>query len=81
VCLFRLIILFINKFTAPIIIVITLGYILCLPLEYFYQQKIVSLPTHIVSLPDFSLIGQIDVINCLKFAILPTIFTVCILSL
>ncbi|APA82382.1 NCS2 family permease [Francisella tularensis] len=81
VCLIILIILFIKKIPAPIIIVITLGYILCLPLEYFSQQKIVSLPTHIVSLPDFSLIGQIDFINGLKFAILPTIFTFCFLSL
>ncbi|MDE4944802.1 NCS2 family permease, partial [Francisella tularensis subsp. holarctica] len=32
-CLIILIILFIKKNPAPIIIVITLGYILCLPLE------------------------------------------------
>ncbi|APC92162.1 MULTISPECIES: NCS2 family permease [Francisella] len=80
-CLIILIILFIKRIPAPIIIVIIFGYILSLPLEYFSHEKIVILPAHIISLPDFSLIGQIDFVNGLKFAILPTIFTFCFLSL
>lgn len=80
-CLILLIILFIKKFPAPIIVVIILGYLLSLPLEYFFNEKIVQLPSNIISTPDFSLIGQIDFTNGLKFSILPTIFTFCFLSL
>lgn len=81
VCLILLIILFIKKIPAPIIIIIVIGYLLSLPLEYFSQAKIVQLPSSIISIPDFSLIGQIDFVGGLKFAILPTIFTFCFLSL
>ncbi|AJI53971.1 NCS2 family permease [Francisella philomiragia] len=80
-CLILLVILFIKKIPAPIIIVIIIGYIFSIPLEHFSHEKIIALPTTIVSTPDFSLIGQIDFISGLKFAILPTIFTFCFLSL
>lgn len=80
-CLILLVILFIKKIPAPIIIVIIIGYIFSIPLEHFSHEKIIALPTTIVSAPDFSLIGQIDFISGLKFAILPTIFTFCFLSL
>ncbi|WP_150463600.1 NCS2 family permease [Francisella sp. XLW-1] len=80
-CLILLVILFIKKIPAPIIIVIIIGYILSMPLEHFSHEKIIALPTTIVSAPDFSLIGQIDLTSGLKFAILPTIFTFCFLSL
>ncbi|QIV95498.1 NCS2 family permease [Allofrancisella inopinata] len=81
VCLVTLIVLFIKKIPAPIVIVIVFGYILALPLEYFSSEKIITLPNQFVALPDFSLLGQIDFVNGLKFAILPTIFTFCFLSL
>ncbi|API86187.1 NCS2 family permease [Francisella uliginis] len=81
VCLILLIILFIKKVPASIIVVIIIGYIISFPISYISHEKVVSLPNHIISLPDFSLIGQIDLINGLKFAILPTIFTFCFLSL
>ncbi|ASG68690.1 permease [Francisella halioticida] len=81
ICLVLLIILFIKKIPASIIIVILIGYIISFPLSYISHEKIVSLPSHMISLPDFSLIGQINLINGLKFAILPTIFTFCFLSL
>ncbi|AJC48253.1 NCS2 family permease [Allofrancisella guangzhouensis] len=81
ICLVTLLILFIKKIPAPIIIVIIVGYILALPLEHFSTKNIITLPTQFISLPDFSLFGQIDFINGLKFAILPTIFTFCFLSL
>lgn len=73
--------IYLSKKFLRLLLVIILGYMLCLPLEYFSQQKIVSLPTHIISLSDFSLIDKIDFIEWLKFAILPTIFTFCFLSL
>ncbi|QWU99622.1 NCS2 family permease [Francisella salimarina] len=80
-CLILLVILFIKKIPAPIIIVIIIGYIFSIPLEHFSHEKIIALPTTMVSAPDFSLIGQIDFTSGLKFAILPTIFTFCFLSL
>lgn len=70
-----------KKIPVPIIIVIIIGYILSIPLEHFSHEKIIALPTTIVSAPDFSLISQIDFISGLKFAILPTILTFCFLSL
>ncbi|GAB4222260.1 MAG: NCS2 family permease [Francisella sp.] len=81
VCLIMLLILFIKKIPAPIIIVLCLGYVLCVLVDYFFNQKIIFLPDHIISLPDFSLVGEIDFIDGFKFAIFPTIFTLCFLSL
>lgn len=81
ICLCILLILHIKKVPAAIIIVIIAGCLLALPLEYISQQEIINIPSRLISLPDFSLFGQIDFINGLKFAILPTIFTFCFLSL
>ncbi|AXA33202.1 NCS2 family permease [Francisella adeliensis] len=81
ICLCTLLILHIRKVPAAIILVIILGCTIALPLEHFSGQEIITLPNHIISFPDFSLFGQIDFLNGLKFAILPTIFTFCFLSL
>ncbi|APC96767.1 NCS2 family permease [Francisella frigiditurris] len=81
ICLISLLILFIKKIPAPIILVIIIGYIICYPLQQISGEKIITIPNSFVSMPDFSLIGQIDFINGMKFAILPTIFTFCFLSL
>ena len=80
-CLMILLILFIKKILAPIIIMIIVGYFLALSLGYFCNQKLIIVPAHFITMPDFSLIGKIDLTGGLKFAILPTIFTFCFLSL
>jgi AGZA family xanthine/uracil permease-like MFS transporter len=81
VCLIVLLILFIKKVPAPIVIMILIGYALVFPLQAISHKDIITLPSHFVSLPDFSLLGQINFVQGMKFAILPTIFTFCFLSL
>lgn len=81
ICLMTLLVLFIKKVPAPIIIMIIVGYFLALLLGHFYNQELIVMPTHFVTMPDFSLIGKVDFLGGLKFAILPTIFTFCFLSL
>lgn len=81
VCLMFLLIFFIKKVPAPIILMIIIGYFIAILLGYFYNQKLVEIPANFSSAPDFSLIGKINFIDGLKFAILPTIFTFCFLSL
>ncbi|MGQ4002651.1 NCS2 family permease [Francisellaceae bacterium CB300] len=81
ICLMLLLVLFIKKVPASIIIMIIVGYALSLIFGYTYSQKLITIPTHFFTIPDFSLIGQIDFISGLKFAVLPTIFTFCFLSI
>lgn len=81
ICLMILLILFIKKVPAPIIIMIIVGYFLALSLDHFCNQKLIVIPVHFITMPDFSLIGKIDFSGGLKFTIFPTIFTFCFLSL
>ena len=81
ICLMILLILFIKKVPAPIIIMIIVGYFLALSLDNFCNQKLIVIPVHFITMPDFSLIGKIDFSGGLKFTIFPTIFTFCFLSL
>ena len=81
VCLMVLLVLFIKKTPASIIIMTIVGYLLSLILGYIYNQDLIIVPGHFVTTPDFSLIGQIDFIGGAKFAVLPAIFTFCFLSI
>ncbi|AIT10289.1 permease [Candidatus Francisella endociliophora] len=81
ICLITLLILFIKKTPAPVIIVIIAGCVLAAFLNTLTTEKIIHLPPTILERPDFSLLGQINFFDGLKFSILPTIFTFCFLSL
>ena len=81
ICLVCLIILFIKRFPASVIVVIIIGYIIAFPFDLITSDKIIKLPSSFIAMPDFSLFGQIDFLGGLKFSILPTIFTFCFLSL
>lgn len=81
ICLATLLILFIKKAPAPVIITIITGCLLAIFLNILSTDKLIYLPKTIIEKPDFSLIGQINFFDGLKLSILPTIFTFCFLSL
>ncbi len=81
ICLMVLLVLFIKKTPASIIIMIVVGYVLSLILGYIYNQELITVPSHFITSPDLSLIGKVDFIGGAKFALIPTIFTFCFLSI
>ena len=48
-----LLVLFIKKVPASIIIMIIVGYALSLIFGYTYSQKLITIPTHFFTIPDF----------------------------
>ncbi len=80
-CLITLLILYIKKIPAPILIVVVIGYAIGFGTTYFTANEIINIPSKVFAAPDFSLFMQLDLINGAKFAIIPTIFTFLFLCL
>ena len=58
ICLVCLIILFIKRFPASVIVVIIIGYIIAFPFDLITSDKIIKLPSSFIAMPDFSLFGH-----------------------
>ena len=70
-----------KKVPAPIIVTVILGYAIGMAFNGVSGHNVVDIPQHIFAMPDFSLLGQINFIQGMKFAIIPTIFTFLFLCL
>lgn len=75
-CLSVLIVLFVWRVRAAILLMLVVGCLLAYPFgRWWGQTLILHVPSHWVMTPDFALFGAIDWIGSLKVAIWPTILT------